>query len=259
MASRKWQSIKRQIRHMDAHVNRGTMPTVAESWNRHRTVFAFSANVTRMLEMSELPVLNSELLKTTLPPTLMLIVRDRVYFVTQPPERSLTITDANTQQIAFVTMDREINTEVIEHETRMASFREVGRFYDAMQLDPQVAGLVAAHVAWLSLPGLPRQESNRRTTGTRSGLPRLVSVHREDEIPVTWAGPRGSRRVRSTVRRIKTENTGRTKSPHFRRGHWTHRWCGSEARGNRRLELRWIQPTWVGSGEAKLRILITSQ
>ena len=41
--------------------------------------------------------------------------------------------------------------------------------------------------------------------------------------------------------------TGRRTAPHLRRAHWHSYWCGSEARGDRRLELRWVPPVPVNA------------
>lgn len=43
------------------------------------------------------------------------------------------------------------------------------------------------------------------------------------------------------------EGTGRRVRPHLRSSHWHHYWCGSEERGDRRLELRWIPPVPVNA------------
>jgi hypothetical protein len=41
-------------------------------------------------------------------------------------------------------------------------------------------------------------------------------------------------------------------TPHFRSAHWHRFWCGSEKQNNKRLELRWIEPTFVcGSYSSK--------
>ena len=45
---------------------------------------------------------------------------------------------------------------------------------------------------------------------------------------------------------------GRTVRPHVRRAHWHHYWVGE---GRTRLEVRWIEPTFVlpeGKREVKL-------
>ena len=42
-------------------------------------------------------------------------------------------------------------------------------------------------------------------------------------------------------------STGRKVRPHLRSSHWHHYWCGSEGRGDRRLELRWIPPVPVNA------------
>lgn len=43
------------------------------------------------------------------------------------------------------------------------------------------------------------------------------------------------------------DSTGHRVTPHLRRSHWHHYWCGSEGRGDRRLELRWIPPVPVNA------------
>lgn len=42
-------------------------------------------------------------------------------------------------------------------------------------------------------------------------------------------------------------STGRRVKPHLRSSHWHHYWCGSDERGDRRLELRWIPPVPVNA------------
>lgn len=39
--------------------------------------------------------------------------------------------------------------------------------------------------------------------------------------------------------------TGRRAEPHLRRAHWRSYWCGSDARGDRHLELCWVPPVPV--------------
>lgn len=53
-------------------------------------------------------------------------------------------------------------------------------------------------------------------------------------------GPRssGPQTAGSTERRV---------APHLRRAHWHSYWCGSEVRGDRRLELRWVPPVSVNA------------
>lgn len=47
-------------------------------------------------------------------------------------------------------------------------------------------------------------------------------------------------------RLLTTEPTGRTVRPHVRRAHWHHYWVGE---GRTRLEVRWIEPTFVMPNE----------
>lgn len=45
-------------------------------------------------------------------------------------------------------------------------------------------------------------------------------------------------------------STDRRVAPHLRRAHWHSYWCGSEIRGDRRLELRWVPPVSVNADMA---------
>lgn len=46
--------------------------------------------------------------------------------------------------------------------------------------------------------------------------------------------------------------TGRTVRPHVRRAHWHHYWVGE---GRTRLEVRWIEPTFVlPEGKREIKI-----
>lgn len=38
---------------------------------------------------------------------------------------------------------------------------------------------------------------------------------------------------------------GSPKRPHSRKGHWHHFWTGSKNSDNRKLELRWLSPTFI--------------
>lgn len=47
--------------------------------------------------------------------------------------------------------------------------------------------------------------------------------------------------------KLKTKKikAGTPKRPHFRKAHWHHYWVGSEAKGDRMLELKWIVPMFI--------------
>ena len=42
---------------------------------------------------------------------------------------------------------------------------------------------------------------------------------------------------------------------HIRRAHWHHYWVGSERRGDRHLELRWIPPVQVGGATPAPKVI----
>lgn len=42
---------------------------------------------------------------------------------------------------------------------------------------------------------------------------------------------------------------------YVRRAHWHHYWIGSERRGDKRLELRWLPPIPVGKEEITPRVV----
>lgn len=43
----------------------------------------------------------------------------------------------------------------------------------------------------------------------------------------------------------------RSPRPHIRRGHWHHFWTGSQQENNRKLILRWVEPTFINSQEER--------
>ena len=60
-------------------------------------------------------------------------------------------------------------------------------------------------------------------------------------------------RIGATIRKLKTKSfnggvegeTGRSKRPHSRRGHWHHFWIGHKDSAERKLILKWIAPTYI--------------
>lgn len=63
------------------------------------------------------------------------------------------------------------------------------------------------------------------------------------EAPVVWET---GFRLAEQLRAASEGDGGGTVRPHVRRAHWHTYWVGSEQRGDRRRELRWLSPMLVG-------------
>ena len=72
-----------------------------------------------------------------------------------------------------------------------------------------------------------------------------------NEVGVTIGSTISSAETKKTSD-TTSEATGthRSPSPHMRKAHWHHFWCGSEKDDTKHLELRWIEPVFVGSQNA---------
>lgn len=89
---------------------------------------------------------------------------------------------------------------------------------------------------------------------TQTGVPAPVGRGRpaaRGGATVMSAGFRIGAALRGDRLTDATQSTGdgtdRRVTPHLRRAHWHHYWCGSELRGDRRLELRWVPPVPVNA------------
>lgn len=126
-------------------------------------------------------------------------------------------------------------------------------------------GALESEEHWAEAFGMPRADAMARlvalvlylcSTGAdtdRSPLRAdLRPAHRRAAVPVTVmsAGFRvgAALRLASPPRAGgEGDETGRRVAPHLRRAHWHSYWCGSESRGDRRLELRWVPPVPVNA------------
>lgn len=88
--------------------------------------------------------------------------------------------------------------------------------------------------------------SQRRYQAADRGL-----CERHREILVGYrTGPLLAQRRRSAG----PVRTGRSVEPHLRWAHWHHYWVGIVDEGDRRLELRWINPTLAGGSPVRARV-----
>lgn len=116
---------------------------------------------------------------------------------------------------------------------------------------------------WAAEMGMPRAEALARILSlvlylcsagadmTQRAIPVGAGGRRRvGPVTVVSAGFRVGAALRgaSDAARAHGDNpTGRRVAPHLRRAHWHSYWCGSDARGDRHLELRWVPPVPVNA------------
>lgn len=67
-----------------------------------------------------------------------------------------------------------------------------------------------------------------------------------DELEIISEGEEEDEEIDDNLE-LGEESKRKPPRPHLRSAHWTHRWCGP--RGDQHLELRWIEPVFVGFGK----------
>ena len=123
--------------------------------------------------------------------------------------------------------------------------------------------LEAGEDEWAAEMDMPRDEAMARmlslllylcSTGadtTQRSVPVAAGSRRTGPpVTVVSAGFRVGAALRATPQAAgphSDDPTGRRVAPHLRRAHWHSYWCGSDARGDRRLELRWVPPVPVNA------------
>lgn len=116
---------------------------------------------------------------------------------------------------------------------------------------------------WAAEMGMPRAEALARMLSlvlylcsagadtTQRAIPVGVAGRRNGEpVTVVSAGFRVGAALRGashSTDRHSGDPSGRRVAPHLRRAHWHSYWCGSDARGDRHLEVRWVPPVPVNA------------
>ncbi|HET7489302.1 MAG TPA: hypothetical protein VFJ85_15330 [Acidimicrobiales bacterium] len=125
---------------------------------------------------------------------------------------------------------------------------------------------------WVAALGMTRGEAIARMvslllylcstdadTATRTVPPASGAGRPSRPVSVVSAGFRVGAALRSQAQPASASSdqvTGRRTAPHLRRAHWHHYWCGSAARGDQRLELRWVPPVPVNADHSEALLTV---
>jgi hypothetical protein len=215
-------------------------------WRMTRRAYRFSERASDQLQSSDLHEVPGQALSLLPSPVLSLVIRRCVYLVVvRPPWVQIVRVigpDALPSEEGAVRMDLALTDDNIDRTCTL----EVNHFGEPVPTRPSTNELkeVLAHLLFMCT----RREPVRRKVVSGRAAGRLDLYVREvgepEGIPTTRFNPPTSRPC--SVRVVGPSE--RSVRPHFRRGHFAHRWHGSERLGTRRREVHWIQPTRVGGG-----------